>query len=406
MKILVSTFTYPPNANGVAEASGVLARGLAARGHFVTVATSYHPERKSESASPNLRIEQFNITGPDLRNAPKEEKRRYQQFVANLDCDVMLFECWDSWNTLLIRPFLSGMKAKKVLVSHGYAAHVWTPYPKFAWGLGSWFKRMPEVLALPFELRRYDHVVFLSQKADWGRFLDHWVAKRTRLQSCSVIPNGAFTKEFASSSSSFRKAFDIGSGSLVLYVANYCDNKNQMMALRAFRHARLENSTLAFIGSEFNAYSVALQQLDQQLKRDFTTGRVLLLEKISRELTCAAYREADLFVLSAKAETQPIVLLEAMASKTPWISTEVGCVGELPGGVVARSECEMTNQMQALLVSPERRNQLSEEGWAASQRTYDWERVVTSYENLLQNLANHEPIGGTRSPENLVAAAK
>ena len=166
------------------------------------------------------------------------------------------------------------------------------------------------------------------------------------------------------------------------------------MALRAFRHARLENANLVFIGSEFNEYSAALQQLDNQLKREFGAGRVMMLEKISREMTCAAYREADLFVLSAKAETQPIVLLEAMASKTPWISTDVGCVAELPGGIVARSESELAREMKALLDSPERRNQLSDEGWAASQETYDWERVINTYNTLLLKLADNEKGGG------------
>jgi len=46
-------------------------------------------------------------------------------------------------------------------------------------------------------------------------------------------------------------------------------------------------------------------------------GRVVVLERLSRAQTCAAYRAADLFVLPAKAETQPVVLLEAMASHTP-----------------------------------------------------------------------------------------
>ena len=71
-----------------------------------------------------------------------------------------------------------------------------------------------------------------------------------------------------------------------------------------------------------------------------------------RHLGLYAYRAADLFVLSAKAETQPIVLLEAMASRTPWLATDTGCVSELPGGVVVRSEDELVEKMRELASSP------------------------------------------------------
>ena len=72
----------------------------------------------------------------------------------------------------------------------------------------------------------------------------------------------------------------------------------------------------------------------------------------------------------------------------------MGCVAELPGGVVARSESELSREMQALVGCPERRCQLSSEGWAASQETYDWERVINTYNNLLLRLADKEKGGG------------
>jgi len=141
-----------------------------------------------------------------------------------------------------------------------------------------------------------------------------------------------------------------------------------------------------FIGSEFNEYSAGMQQLDEQLRKEFPSGRVLMLEKISREQTCAAFRAADVFVLSAKAETQPIVLLEAMASHTPFVSTNSGCVAEIPGGIVVRTETEMADQIRSLINSPDARKTLAEAGWNACKTVYDWERVIDSYERLLSKL--------------------
>jgi len=92
---------------------------------------------------------------------------------------------------------------------------------------------------------------------------------------------------------------------------------------------------------------------------------------------------ADLFVLPAKAETQPVVLLEAMASHTPWLSTDTDCVSELPGGIVARSEDDLVEKMRELASLPALRQNLAAEGWAAGQKTYDWERVVAAYDRLV-----------------------
>jgi glycosyltransferase involved in cell wall biosynthesis len=91
-------------------------------------------------------------------------------------------------------------------------------------------------------------------------------------------------------------------------------------------------------------------------------------------------------VLSAKAETQPIVLLEAMASHTPFISTNTGCVTELPGGIVVQTETEMADQIRNLMNSPTRRQNLGETGWNACKTTYDWERVISAYDALFLNL--------------------
>jgi glycosyltransferase involved in cell wall biosynthesis len=170
-------------------------------------------------------------------------------------------------------------------------------------------------------------------------------------------------------------------------VANYCDRKNQQLAVRAFRRAQLDNATFVFIGSELNYYLEEAKQLDARFQRKFPAGRVEFLENLSRAQTCAAYKTADLFVLPSKAETQPIVLLEAMASRTPWISMDTGCVSELPGGIVVGSENEMVRNMKELAGSPTLRQKLVDEGWMASQFTYNWEQVVAAYGRLVEQVA-------------------
>ncbi|HUA67286.1 MAG TPA: glycosyltransferase family 4 protein [Candidatus Saccharimonadales bacterium] len=387
MKILITTFTYPPNRDGVAEHSTVLANGLARRGHAVTVATEFHPDRKLDALDANPRVEQFKISGlANWRIGIRGETVAYQKFLHNYKGDLILFSCWDVWSTSLALPQANSLKTRKVLVSHGFANHIWNRHHQFPWGLGQWIGGWPLVLKLPFDMRKLDQLVTLSHRCDFDRFFDNWVARATGYRKRSIIPNGAFAEEFIGDLPDFRAEFGIGSGSLLLNVANYCDRKNQIMLLRAFRQAQLDGATLVLIGSEFNDYAIRLKQLDAELQRTYPAGHVLLLEKLTRVQTCAAFRSADLFVLSAKAETQPIALLESMASHTPFLSTDVGCVEELPGGIVVHSEQEMIEKMKLLVANPTLRKQLADEGWAASQKTYNWSRVIDAYENLFRQL--------------------
>ena len=85
LKILITTFTYPPNADGVAEATAVLAQGLARQGHAVTVATEFHPQRKPNAPDANPRVEQFKITGnSNWRIGIRGETDAYQKFLSRL----------------------------------------------------------------------------------------------------------------------------------------------------------------------------------------------------------------------------------------------------------------------------------------------------------------------------------
>lgn len=388
MKLLITTFTYSPLADGCAEAAAVLAHGLAKLGHEVIVATSFLPERLLDVPAANPRVVQFKISGTsNWRVGVQGETNIFKEFLHAFDGDLIIFENWDAWPTSLAEPLLPQLKAKKILVSHGYVSHIWTRFHKFPWGLGRWFGGWPLLLRTPFLMRRLDHLVVLSPRQDFGRFFDHRLARWTGFKRISVISNGAHAHEFNDQAlPDFRSAFGLGPGLMLLCVANYCDRKNQLMAVRAFRQARLADATLVLVGSEFNEYAEQVRCLDVELQKQFPAGRVMLLEKLTRTQTCAAYRAADLFVLAAKAETQPIVLLEAMASHTPWLSTDTGCVSELPGGMVAASESDWIEKMRTLAASPELRKQLANDGWKACQETYDWERVVAAYDQLIKRV--------------------
>jgi len=237
---------------------------------------------------------------------------------------------------------------------------------------------------MPQLWQAFDHVVFLTEKADSDRFYDKHMAEHLGFTNWSVIPNGTYPERFTDNLPDFRAVYDTGDGPLILSLANYSPLKNQEMALRAFLRAGRREATLVFIGSDLNEYSRGLERIYQSCRNP--AGRVLFLAKPGKPLECAAYRAASVFLYSSRTEAQPLVLLDAMASATPFISTDVGCVGELAGGVVVRCEAEMARAINQLLDDPEKRRFLGAQGQAACKETYNWPKVIDAYENLLHQL--------------------
>lgn len=391
MKVLIATFTFPPNKDGVAEAARAMAHGLASRGWYVAVATESADKRTDFDPHPRLHVEQFQIRKDENGyGGPPEEIERFRLYIRGFDPDYIVCQCWDMSATLLAEEVFQELRAKKILVSHGYTLHLWNPNPKFPWGLRSWIRRLPRFLKLPANMRMYDAVTVLSRQKDFGRFFDHTVAGWIGYKSVHVIPNGTDISLFENCSIDFRAQYSLAGKEVILCVANYGDRKNQELALRAFRCLDRPGSVLVFIGSEFNDYSDNLRKLDAELKFRRGKGEVVFLEKIGRATTIAAYVACDLFLLTAKAETQPIVLIEAMAAGKPFVSTDTGCVRQMDGGVVVEAEeSAIANALGDLLQDKEKQSRLGEAGRASVLATYDWKKVLDSYEALLVSLNSH-----------------
>jgi glycosyltransferase involved in cell wall biosynthesis len=168
---------------------------------------------------------------------------------------------------------------------------------------------------------------------------------------------------------------------MVLVVGNYFpEHKNQAYALRAFASCKPDDCTMVFIGSQFNEYS---EYLKAEAMRLGVSTQVRFHASLPRDLVCAAYRNADLVVCSSLWESGPIVLLEAMASETPFISVDVGFAKYLKGGVIVDSETFMAHEMDRLLADASLRRALGTAGRGQCEREYSWDAVMKKYDSLI-----------------------
>lgn len=388
MKILISTFTFPPNKDGVSLAAWAMAEGFAEAGYEVTICTGFLSDRGDLRPHKNIRVEQFRLeTTKNTKRDFPGESARYQNFLVAEQPDYLFCHCWEIWPTALAEAVFPLLRGRKIMVSHGYTTHLWCPNPQPFWGLGVLLRSIPKVFGLPWTMRKYDRVLFLSSAKNFDRFFDHLVASATVYRGARVVPNGTVADPDRGSPDEFRNRFGLRGKFFVLCVANYSERKNQELAVSVFRAAKLGNATLVFIGSEFNDYSTTVERLDKSLRRRFPSGEVLLLEKLERCDTLAGIAACDLFLLTAKAETQPISLLEAMAAGRPFLSTDTGCVRELPGGLIARREAGLVSALRNLFRDPKLREDLGRKGREAVLSTFAQDKVCQAQLQILRELA-------------------
>ena len=113
----------------------------------------------------------------------------------------------------------------------------------------------------------------------------------------------------------------------------------------------------------------------------------------------SAIQEADLVVSTSRWEANSVVLLEAMAAGTPWVSTDVGSARDNAGGIVVGSIGEMAETIRVLLGDPDQRRSLGEAGRARVRAMHNWDMIVDQYEDLYRTLIaqRHKGLGERQS---------
>ena len=387
MKILIASFTFPPNKDGVSEAAATMALGFVAKGWQVAATAAPTEPARSSLDWQGVTIHEISIEGNGSPKRPfKGDVERYRQLVMDGNWDIIVFQT-PAWPWMLVLDLLPMIRAKTILVSHGYAPLQWVKIRRFPYGIPTWLWNVYQSMKMPFWLRKIDRAVYLSEWADFGGFYDHFLAKLSRYLGRRVIPNGVDPEDRGKDPDGFRVLHGIpADATMFVCVANYSRRKDQGYAARAFRQAAIPGSVLVFIGSDFNEWSTAFQAEDETWTHQMRDERILWLEKQDRPSTLNAMAAADVFLLSANHEAQPIALLEAMREAVPWIARKAGCISEMQGGICINSERAMSETMRELAKNPGARERLGQQGREAVEQIYNRNQYQEAYCHLVEEL--------------------
>ena len=111
-----------------------------------------------------------------------------------------------------------------------------------------------------------------------------------------------------------------------------------------------------------------------------------LTDKVAA-LVVSAYQQADLFLFGSRLEVAPLVMYESFASRTPFITTDVGNVKDHQNFLtIIKTPSEMATAAHALLDDNIARSRIAEKAFILCQKKYTWNKVVDKYDALIVNL--------------------
>jgi glycosyltransferase involved in cell wall biosynthesis len=111
-----------------------------------------------------------------------------------------------------------------------------------------------------------------------------------------------------------------------------------------------------------------------------------------REEVLSAYQSADLFVFGSVIECSPIVLFEAAASRTPFLSSDCGNAAEIAewtrcGKILYQNTAAvMAKGIEDMLFDTQRLESMGESGFQAWKKGFTWQGIAAQYEQTYKRV--------------------
>jgi glycosyltransferase involved in cell wall biosynthesis len=436
MKLLFCCEGYWPHRGGVSEVMRQIAERMVAAGHDVTVATRTHPDRK-EKLHNGVGIESFGVSG-NLVDGIRGEADRYRRFLTGFDGDAILIKAAQQWSFDALWPVLDQIKARKVFVPCGFSSFY---EPSFE----DYFRQIPDIL------RKFDHLIFYAE-----HYRDIDFVRANGITNFSIIPNGASEIEFGRATRQdgrLRQELGIPATDLVLLTVGAPTSvKGHETVAEAFVQTDFsERGATLILNGDWRAKRFTASDVRAVLKRfgslrsmrkgirllrgtsvkgilnhlfpkplnkvgkasevrpakmgnvptsaAGSAQKTVLRVDLPRSKVIDAFFEADLFVFASRIEYSPLVLFEAAAAGTPFLTVPAGNANEIvrwtgggwlcPAdvdecGYIKVSPSVLAREIEKGIRAPDHLRKLGAAGHQAWLDRFTWEKIARSYERILR----------------------
>lgn len=209
-------------------------------------------------------------------------------------------------------------------------------------------------------LRSLDGLIVLADHGCDSRFGDLALARKIGIK-VEVVPNsvsaGAAKRAASAPVAKEKRGY-------VVAVGAYEWQKGHEFALKAYARSSAKNVIpLRLYGQRFTSFTDALKDLARRLGVDPHCFSVH--EGFSGDELLTQMSGAVALVSGSYTECQPLVLLDAMSTGTPFVARATGCIPWLAGGVGVETLSEASQALDKLLSSDSCWQAVSDAGRAA-----------------------------------------
>lgn len=382
LRILLANLDYIPyRSSGLAVYGEILATGLAARGHDVTVVTRHRPGAPRQERIGGVDVYRVGLGRGDWIEFAWAAAPAVARLRVALRPDIVHFaDVHFAWR--YHGPFVASLHQsfrQRLTSDDGHPYHV-------GGGLGLRAKTLYYRASLAWAerpaLARAQHLISVSQ-ATADAFIQGYGVPRERV---TVIPTGIDLAHLTRvDPSPLRRKLGLTDERVLLFVGFASPRKGLEYLAQAMRSLPAD-VRLVVVGRWQPGYR---QRVLEALGP--ARGRLIEAGYVSDEELPAYYSLADILVLPSLLEGFGIPIIEALACGVPVVTTSAGASAETggPGARVVppRDAAALAGALGQLLASPGERQRLGAAGRAWARQRFSREAMIAAYEQVYRSLA-------------------
>ena len=341
MKLLITTPTYYPDNNGLANSIYNHKSMLERMGHNVIIATSHN---KLRSISENNTIS-FKIKGSlNIFNQIRGDQDEYLHWVVGEGFDLIICEAWHCWSSEILLLNKQEINCPIILYSHGTAERI-IYQDMLLYSIIRALGYLPYFLLRDKLDHAIDGLIVLSSAGEESRFHDFERLSRHQ-KPVYIIPNEAKIDShiFSNSPNNELNSNDKG---FILSVGSFVKEKGHDRVIKAYAKSPAFNRIpLILCGQDKTPYLKALKLLSKKL--DIAQSMISFKVGYSGYKLFKLYEECSFFAYGSRTECQPLVIIDAHLACKPFVSFDVGDLRFRRSGLVASCQKQFNNYFSSL----------------------------------------------------------